>query len=85
MLSLTIWVYHTSSVGVVYPNPFDEDFDANNEIDDNDIGQPPPNSQPYHNLGLSPVVLEPIYLPPRDPRLGVSALHFNANPWDAQA
>ena len=45
--------------------------------------EPPPNSQPYRNLGLSPVVLEPMYLPPQDPHLGVIALRVNANPWDA--
>ena len=67
----------------MYPNAFDEDFDANSEIDDDNMGQPPPNSQPYRNLGLSPMVLEPIYLPPQDPHLGITALHPNSNPWEA--
>ena len=60
----TPWVYHTSSVYFEYPNAFDEDFDANSEIDDDEIGKPPPNSQPYRNLSVSPVVLQQIYLPP---------------------
>ena len=48
-----------------------------------DIGKPPPNSQPYRNLGASPVVLHQVYLPPRDPHLGVIASHLNSNPWEA--
>ena len=48
-----------------------------------DIGKPPPNSQPYRNLGASPVVLRQVYLPPRDPHLGVIASRLNSNPWEA--
>ena len=54
----TPWRYHYSSIGFVYPKCFDEDFDENSEIDDDNIGRPPPNSQPYRNLDLSPIVLE---------------------------
>ena len=67
--------YHTSSIDFVYPNAFDEDFDAESPIDDDNIGQPPPNSQPYRDLGVSPIVLETIHLPPQDPQLGIIALH----------
>ena len=72
------WQYHSSSIGFVYPNCFDEDFDENSEIDDDNIGSPPPNSQPYRNLGLSPVVLQRLYLPPQDPSLGILALHHSS-------
>ena len=54
-----------------------EVFDENMPYDD-----PPPNSQPYRNLGLSPTVLQRIYLPPQDPSLGVSALRHSSTPWE---
>ena len=78
----TPWRYRSSSIGFVYPNCFDEDFDENSEIDDNNIGSPPPNSQPFRNLGLSPVVLSRIFLPPEDPDLGIVALHHTMTPWE---
>ena len=42
-----------------------------------------PNSQSYRcNLGLSPIVLQRIYLPPQDPSLGIIALHHSSTPWE---
>ena len=61
-VSDTCWHYHSSSIGFVYPNCFDENFDEWSNIDDDNIGSPPPNSQPYRNLGLSPIVLQSIFL-----------------------
>ena len=81
-VSDTDWHYHSSSIGFVYPNCFDEDFDEWSNIDDDNIGSPPPNSQPYRNLGVSPIVLQRIYLPPQDPSLGIIALHHSSTPWE---
>ena len=78
----TPWRYHSSSIRLVYPNCFDEDFDENSEIDDDNIGSPPPNSQPYRNLNLTPIVLQRIFLPPQDPSLGILALRHTATPWE---
>ena len=61
---------------------FDEDFDAWSNIDDDNIGSPPPNSQPYRNLGLPPITLQCIYLPPQDPSLLIIALHHSSTPWE---
>ena len=81
-VSDTDWHYHSSSIGLVDPNCFDEDFDEWSNIDDDNIGSPPPNSQPYRNLGVSPIVLQRIYLPPQDPSLGIIALHHSSTPWE---
>ena len=78
----TCWRYHSSSVGFVYPNCFDEDFDERSNVDDDNIGSPPPNSQPYRNFGLSPIVLQRIYLPPQDPSLMIIALQHSSTPWE---